>query len=281
MKTLLLASDLSERSDRALDRAILLAADHAARLVVVHVIDDSVPDWLVERQKTAADEALRKHVLEKAASRRLDVSVRILDGDPYAEIIESAEEIDADLIILGMHRKNTLRDLFRGTTMDRVIRAGRQPVLIVHRRAVSPYRRIAVATDFSVCSRLAMKSGLMVAPTAEFHLIHAFDIPFGGFLDSPDTRSRLQKEKEDRMGAFLREELEQLQQEIGRAAAAEARVRRGPVIDVLRREIETLNADLLAMGTHGRTGIGLALLGSVTELMLVAPPTDILVTPAW
>ncbi len=58
-------------------------------------------------------------------------------------------------------------------------------------------------------------------------------------------------------------------------------VKEGPALDVIEREVRTRNADLLVLGTHGRTGAALNLLGSVALAFLECPPCDVLVGQAW
>ena len=282
IRTLALATDLSERSDRALERALRIAGQHRARLVVIHLVNDSMPADLVERQRRAADDALRNYVFTRPDVSDKDVSVRVVVGDPHAGILHEAGDVAADLLVLGTHRKGALRDLFRGTTIERVIRNSNRPVLVACERATADYRQVAVAVDFSPAARIALKAGLELAPTARFHLVHAFDVPYGRLLDDSETRAELRHENIDRLEAIVTDELMELQRRLSdQPAFAEPRVRQGSVVDVLRSEVETLKADLLFLGTHARTGIGRAVLGSVAETMLAGAPTDILVARAW
>jgi nucleotide-binding universal stress UspA family protein len=58
-------------------------------------------------------------------------------------------------------------------------------------------------------------------------------------------------------------------------------LRRGAVGEVLREQIATLKPDLLVVGTHGRTGVAGAVLGSVATGLLSDPPCDVLAVKAW
>jgi len=282
IRTLAMATDLSERSDRALERAFRIARLHGSRLFVIHAVDDSLPQMLIERQLAAAEESLQDTVRAEPDTAGLDISFRIVAGDPYAAILEQAETIDPDLLVLGIHRKDALRDLFRGTTIERVIRQSNWPVLVAQARPTADYRQVAAAVDFSPASRIALRAGLQLAPTARFSLVHSYDIPYGGLLDAPGVRAELQGEKLRRLDDFVVEEIRELQSRLTDQPVFEGPcVRQGSVVEVLYDAVRENEADLLVLGTHSRTGIGRAFLGSVAEVMLSDPPIDILIARGW
>src|SRR5690606_22519274 len=92
-------------------------------------------------------ERILKQVREGAARGDLSVEVRIEAGSIYDVINEAAAAADADLIICGAHRKLMIGDEWLGSTMDRVLRFGNRPVLIVKTPPEKPYQSIAVAVD--------------------------------------------------------------------------------------------------------------------------------------
>ncbi len=284
MKRLLVATDLSARSDRALERAFSLARDLGADLTILYVVDEDLPAAMAEELETAAKRSLQQCVdsLAAAAQPAPDASIKVVSGRPYSDIIEISEAERADMIVLGMHRENAFKDMFRGTTVERVLRAGHLPVLLVKDRAGSPYRRILVGVDFSVCSKKAIEFAVAFAPDAEFHLVHAYDIPFKGFGFSHGTRRAASKSHETQFRAMVDEELAKF---VSSLDAQPPNIRpvmeEGIATDVLHRQIAHLKPDLLVIGTHGRTGITHAILGSVAEELLRDPPCDVLAVKAW
>jgi nucleotide-binding universal stress UspA family protein len=284
MRSILIATDLSARSDRAFERALGLASQHQAHLIILHVVDEEqrpmVVDHLVEeaRRTIHSDLAASTPHLEPDAR----IEVRVVAGSGFAEIIRQADDLSVELIVIGSHRTHSLVDLFRGATAERVLRNGRVPVLLVKEHARKPYERVLVAVDFSVHSREAVRVARQVAPAGAFTLLHAFHVPFSGFLDNPRNRELFRQDHVDRMSRMIEEELKTLS-----GAAGEARhpfkklIREGAVIPVIREEVQHLSADLLVVGTHGRTGVGHALLGSVAEALLRDPPCDVLAVKAW
>jgi nucleotide-binding universal stress UspA family protein len=186
------------------------------------------------------------------------------------------------MIILGMHREDAFKDMFRGTTAERTIRASHVPVLLVKDQATSPYRRIIVGVDFSVYSRRAVEFAVKFAPTGQFHLVHAYDVPFKGFLSGQDTRREISKEHEAQFRKMVEEEMATFLSGVeANAPELERIIQPGLVHDVIHRQVDRLKPDLLVVGTHGRTGVAHAFLGSVAEDLLRNPPCDVLAVTAW
>jgi hypothetical protein len=77
------------------------------------------------------------------------VSIRVAAGTPFVEIIRRAREEAANLILVGAHGAQFIKDLLFGTTAEKVVRKGDRPVLVVKRPTRGPYRRVLAATDFS------------------------------------------------------------------------------------------------------------------------------------
>ena len=149
MKTILVASDLSARSDRAIARAAELARQHNARLIVLHVVDEELPSALADRQVEDAKRALAVAVAALPHADALFSEVRVVIGEHYLTILAETEASDVDLVVVGQHRKDVLLDLFRGSTGERIVRFGNRPVLIVKSAVTHSYVRTLAAVDFS------------------------------------------------------------------------------------------------------------------------------------
>ncbi len=282
MKSILMATDLSARSDRALERAVELARQRGAALNIIHVIDDDLPQPLAAAQQTAAGQAIQTHIDTLATDDGPDIKIETILGRPYIDILEMSEKTDAELIVLGTHREDAFKDMFRGTTAERVVRAGTVPVLLVKDRTDGPYRRVMVGIDFSVYSRRALACAIDLVPDGEFHLVHAYDVPFKGFLYGQDTRKEVSEEHRAGFEKLINEEMASFLTALeGEPPRFERIMREGTVRDVLHQQIASLGPDLLVIGTHGRTGVAHAILGSVAEDLLSEPPCDVLAVKAW
>lgn len=285
LRRLLLASDLSARSDRALERGIALARQHRAHLTILHVIDEELPE-VVRNQLAGAAEAEIEAALEKfGAPDGFDVSICVLPGRDYRDILDTAENDACDLIILGGHRNESWDRPLHGTTMERVIRHGVRPVLVVAERTAGPYENVMLGIDFSIFSRFAVRAALTVAPQAAFHFVHAFQVPFAAFLPGREVRTQLHSQYDEALMRVIDEEMGAFLKARGVEEANNGKkyrvLRSGEVTSVLRSEAARINPDLLVIGTHGRVGIAHAILGSVAENLLNRPPCDVLAVKAW
>ncbi len=282
MKSILIATDLSARSDRALDRAVILAQARGARLTVVHIVDQDLPASLADAQKQAAHDAISSHLATLASGDEPQVSIAVVFGHSGSNILDMAANVAAELIVVGVPREDAFKDMFRGTTAERIIRAGDVPVLLVKDRATTPYRRIMVGVDFSVYSRRAVEFAVSFVPDGHFHLVHAYDVPFKGFLYGHDTRREVTKQHQVQLEQMINGEMATFLASVPAAGAKlEQIMQEGAPRSVIAEQARRLSPDLLIIGTHGRTGVAHAFLGSVAEDLLRTPPCDVLAVRAW
>ena len=89
----------------------------------------------------------------------LQPRAQVVEGDPFDGILRAAASTGADLIVMGAHRKQLLRDILVGTTIERVIRMGPSPVLMVNKEVDQPYRTALAAVDLSEPSVNAIRTG--------------------------------------------------------------------------------------------------------------------------
>ena len=166
-----------------------------------------------------------------------------------------------------------MRDLFVGSTVDKVLRTLTCPVLIVKRESEAPYQRVLVPVDFSTSSQPAVDLALRVAPDADVTVLHAFEMPF-------EANFSLSEEQDEayltELEAQKREELQKLISEFepGRLSVA---AEPGGASAVIREQIEALDADLVVIGKYGKGGVEDLLLGSVTKQVTQYADCDVLV----
>ena len=177
MQRILAASDFSTRSQRAVRRAGLLAQQNGAELTLLHVVDDDQPAHLVELERSEAGRILNEQIASVPELRGVACRFVVTMGDAFDAILRTAETTSADLIVMGAHRRQLLRDIFVGTTIERVVRMGSHPVLMVNMEAAHPYARVLAAVDMSDASARAMKSARSLGFLADAHLcvVHAFE----------------------------------------------------------------------------------------------------------
>ena len=277
MRTIVIATDLSGRADRAMARGMQLAGQHGANVNLLCVLDEDLPANFVESLERDA----QRHLGEAAAEAErlgLRATQTLVAGRPHAEILRAAQRSEADLVVLGTHRDDKFSDMLLGTTVERVIRHGDAPVLVVRDRPAGPYRDVLVAVDFSLCSRFALNFALRTAPEASFRLLHAYETPFPAFLSSEDDAKQWREERRGAFQSFVEEELRKMAGEA--APRTKTILAKGDVIGEISREVSTQKPELLVLGTHGRSGLGQAVIGSVARGFLCAPPCDVLAVKA-
>ena len=282
MKKLLMATDLSARSDRALERAVLLAKEKNAQLTIVHIVDEDLPPMIADIQKSSADVAIRDHLKSISGSEDLNISIETGFGRVTPDILTFSQKVGAELIILGLHRNVTHINMFRGTTTERVIRSSQIPVLLVKERATAPYGKVLVGVDFSIYSKRAIEFASTFVPNGDHYLVHAYDVPFKGFLYGEDSREEVRDQHQAEMRSMIEDEMESfLARDPSDGPKLEPILQEGTVREVIRGQVTRLKPDLLVIGTHGRTGVARAFLGSVAEDFLSQPPCDVLAVKAW
>lgn len=276
MRNILIATDLSERSDNALQRALALARERGAELSVLHVVDGDLPREMIDTLHAAAKDKLERDVGGLGEDLAARVTLRIEVGDAVEQIINSAWSCQADLIVIGLHRRRWLRDLMLGATLERLLRLCDRPILVVRDAATTPYQRVLVAVDFSVGSRRAYEASVRLAPEGRFELVHAFETPFAGFLTSQESHAEAAAQHAREFERMVEQELNVLAETLADAPKPELVLMHGEPLNVILDRIAREQPDLLAVGTHGRAGIARAVLGSVVRLLLREPPCDVL-----
>jgi nucleotide-binding universal stress UspA family protein len=276
VKTILGATDLSPRSDKALARAARLAREHKARLAIVHVQEDRAR---VEAEPQQIAGRLEQDLREKVMGCSLDDApeITVVTGRPSPEIIRCARDSDADLIVAGEHGANLFADLFGRATAESLVREGERPVLVVKRTARGPYRRVLAAVDFSEHSRGALEYALELAPGAEIHVVHAYEGVERQLWRADVRQSEIMR--------YRRQSAKQARQEIKAFLdginPGNKRLRRGiwfgRAPHVITMVAKRLRADLVAVGTAGRTGLPHLLIGSVAQHVMREVPSDVLV----
>ncbi len=282
MKTILVATDFSARSDRAARRAVLLAHTFGVSVILIHVVDDDQPARIVAAEQDAANTLLKEQARSLRDIDGLDCSHHVVLGDPFEAITRSAEELSADLVVIGPHRRQALKDMFVGTTAERTIRLSRRPVLMANAVPAGPYRRALLATDLSAPSKNAVRGmvelGFMKGQNLS--LLHVFDAPESWLR----TRGSL---SDDQIKAYLADErgraasqLSQFAADVGlRSAEFVLEPTTASAGHVINESAEKARADVIVVGTHSRSRLTKAFLGSVAEEVLRTATRDVLVVP--
>jgi len=262
--TILVATDLTARSDRPLDRAALLAEQIGAAVAVAHVVEGPGFD------RDHDEEIL--HAVRASLPSTLAGATVISDHGAAPKVLAAlAADQGATLIVTGVGRYNGLSDFFLGTAVDHLVRHAHQPVLVVKRRADAPYRSILLATDYSEGAQQAFQTAMQLFPDARFEIVNAYSVPFETRMPSSEVAEAAREEAEAEMAAFIKRAAP------SRPDAVDGIVLKGDVQTVVEQRVRKGTPDLVVIGSHGRSGWVQATLGSQASTLLKRLPCDILV----
>ena len=282
MPHIVAATDFSIRSQRALRRAGLLAAQIGADLTLVTVIDDDRPPNIVEIERAEADKFLNEQIASLTELRGVSCRAVTATGEAFEGILRVAKEVSCDLIVMGSHRKQVLLDVFIGTTIERVIRTGVYPVLMVNTPPEKSYERVVAAVDLSPTSARAVKAAraLHLMDNADVTLLHAFDAPAVDKMSLADASKIEIDAYVGDMQEQASSELSAFREEHGLTDATwRPRIVEGGAYENIKRVATRERPDLMIIGTHGRSALVKALIGSVAEDILRSLDVDILAVP--
>lgn len=283
MRRIMVATDLSSRADRAMRRAALAAAGAGAELLILFVVDDDQPATMIEAERREATALLARAAEGLPELRAVATRLLVEAGDPFDVVLRAAEDEDCDLVVLGEHRRRLLRDMLVGTTVERVIRLSRRPVLMVNALPDGPYRRVLMTTDLSEDSGrvlgTAARTGLFAG--AAVTVLHAREAPGLGAMAMADLPQGVVS---SHVADALREARSELLRflagiELPGVARPAAVVETRPPALAILGQVERMRPDLLVLGTAGAGGVGRMLLGSVAAEVLRQVTCDALTVP--
>ena len=282
MKTILVATDFSERSDRALRRATLLAKMSGAKLVLVHGVDDDQPDRLADSARRQAQALIEEMAASVMSLDGIACEGLVVAGAVDEAVAAAAEEKDAELLVVGSHRQRPFHDVFLGTTVDRILRRSLRPVLMAKATPAGPHHRVLFATAMSEgCEnaiRTARELGLLNG--ARLSVLHVFAAPGQELMlhASASTKEVLAYVENERSRATAKLEtwLEQtgLSTDVRLAELAEV-----ATAETIADCAQESKADLIVLGTQARSSLRRFVLGSVAQGVLRAARSDVFVVP--
>jgi len=140
-KKIVFGTDFSENSNYAFRYALSLAQKYGAVLVLIHVVSEPtdlngfyVPHISFEKLEEEVREGA-KRMMDRFCQTYLkdygNYEASIERGLPFASIIKKAEEVDADLIVVGTHGRTGLDHVLFGSTAEKVVRKSPIPVMTI------------------------------------------------------------------------------------------------------------------------------------------------------
>lgn len=280
--------DFSAGSSAVLGRAALLAEHCGGTLRLLHVIGREDVDALAEesllhpgiesRVVAAARERLSACLAALPERAREAAEIEAAVGRVHEQCLRAAAK--ADLLVLGPRSDKRLRNLFIGSTADRLLRASPCPVLVVENAATGPYANVLLPLDDPDRAGDAVDAAARWAPDATMLAVHAIRVP----MESSMRLAGADDQAIARVRARARQQAARRFAELQAPLAAPERWRltvvEGDPFPVILDQAATARADLIVIGRQGRAPWQEFLLGSVTRRVLAAAPCDVLVLPS-
>jgi len=254
---IMLATDGSEYSEGAVRVAIEMTRRHNAKLLILSIAIYSpeyaslVPD--LEEIATEKAQAIVQKTVEQARGTNYEVVVK-LANDPYRGIVEAAEEQRADIIVMGRRGRRGLARLMVGDATAKVVGGAPCAVLVVPKSANIWDKRIMVATDGSRYGDAATLVAAAVAKGKSYPLTAVSAVVASHSAERrSEAEAAVQRVKDGLVGSGIE---------------VSGIVEEGRPEQVIIAKARETGADLIVMGTHGRTGMDRILLGSVSERVI-------------
>lgn len=287
LEKLLLSTDCSEFGKGAIREAIKLAKTCSSKLFVISVVEtnpeyEAIAPQLVEKAEKETRRYLES-VKEMAAKEGVDCEIIARQGeDPYKYIIEEAEKNQVSMIITGRRGRKGFKKLMMGSETARIIGHASRNILVVPRASNIEFNKIVVATDGSQYSENAVREAVNIAKRCGSTLIAVSVVPSETESPFDIVHSEMQKgmiaEKELGEAEKTVKKVKEIATEAG--VTAKGFVYGGRPYEAILEIAKEEKADLIIVGSHGRTGIAKLLMGSVTERVIVLTECAVLVVKA-
>lgn len=278
-RKILLTTDLSASSDRALDRAVELARRWNAGLVVLHPLEcqaetmlattyEDFPSWRRPPDHAATVERqIRRDMREVVA----DLSTIVAEGDLAELALEVARRERCDLIVLGAARNGRV-----ARNVEHLIRRAQVSVLVVKSRVSGRYNHIVAGVDFTEESRHGLSIAATMFPDAIFAVIHASELPYRSISGAAQLRREISAMEMEEIRAFVAET------EMPKSARTQVAtlIEHGPPEIMIRNYVIEQNADLVVIGAIGRGMLFQLLIGGKAPKIMDASPSDVLIVSA-
>jgi len=268
IRHILLATDGSEFSEGANRLAIAISRQFGAKLTAMTMVLFSEELEVVGTRNLRAGleekaNAILAALADQASQDGVDCELLIRFGeDPHREIVGAAQDVGADLIIMGRRGKRGLARMMVGDATAKVIGAAHCNVLVAPRAARMWQQGIVLGTDGSTFAEAATSAVARIAAEG--------NVPVTVVTAVLDSFSASRSQEADAALAHARDVLEKA------GVAAKTMVVRARPDDAIIRTAEETEAELIVTGTHGRTGLGRFVLGSVTERVISGAPCAVL-----
>lgn len=286
---ILVPLDGSSAAEVVLRYAEEIASKFGSEIILVSVSEHPVDerDHLYRTYLERTAEKVESRLDDWGGKGQVELKKEVLVGTPASEILRYADENNASIITMASHGRSEQGPWLLGNIAAKVLRATKKPVLLVRaspgNAAVQGRRlikKVLVPLDGSVIGEAAIPHAETLARAlgSALVLFHVVE-PFTGWVGSEAFAMYPEKEEErsEAAIAYLDKVEKELQEKgLSTLSGVDLGAASGKILEYA----EANAIDLIAMSTHGRSGIGRWVFGSVTDKVLHAGDTPVLVVQA-
>jgi len=268
MEKLMVATDGSKYSESAIRETISLAKKCSSNLIAVSVVKtnlefDSVLPQFVEKAEQDAIKHLESVKAQAAKEGVSCITIVSRSEEPYEDIVRHASKNNVDMIIMGTHGKTEMKRLMMGSVTALVIGHAPCKILVLPLNAKVECKNVLIATDGSKYSEAAASEALGIAKRCGSSLIVMS-------VASSDAEIALAKDNVNKVAEAAEKE----------GIKTTSVVTEGKPYEVIIEISKQNKADLIIVGSHGRTGLARLLMGSVTERVIGLAEVAVLIVKA-
>jgi nucleotide-binding universal stress UspA family protein len=268
MARLLLATDGSKMSEGAIKEAVNLAKTCSSKLFVVSVVEinpefEAYAPGILEKMEKETRQHLDS-IRSQASKEGVNCETIAHEGDePFQYIIDEAAKNKVEMILMGRHGRTGLKRLLMGSVTARVIGLASCKVMVVPEGTGFTCKKILIATDGSKYSEAASREAISIAKRCGSDLIVLS-------VATKEKNLPAAKKSVDKVSKMAEKE----------DIKVDTLTPRGTPYEVIVKTAEKKNADVIVVGSHGRTGLERLLMGSVTERVIGHAKCAVLVVKA-
>ncbi len=278
----------------AFKRAVELAGNNQAKLTVAGVFEDinqlksSMPTAaeLIDNIITQRHIEIQKMVNE-VSTNHIEIEIKVFTGKAYIDIVQEVIKFDRDMLIKAIELPESFIETLLGSTDLKLLRKCPCPVWLIKAKKQEGYKQILVGLSYEPdnpenqamnLQMLTMAGSLALAEFSELHIVHAWRLPHESILRSArlgntnsEVESMINKEEEIRK-TWLENTIEQSMKTIASDTKSylqpQLHLIKGSASKTIPEFAKSIGAELIVMGTVGRSGISGYLVGNTAEIIL-------------
>jgi universal stress protein E len=281
------AVDFTKHCRIALKEAAHRAARDNAEIIAVHVMDEFLMEELKRAQSTDRvtirmewEQKLVRFV-EETGVREAKVRVEVRVGSPFPELVDACRVHKADLLVMGAKGSRSEPNRV-GVIAAKCIRKAPVDVLIVRQDAQGPFHKIVACVDFSENSAKAVQHAIHIAQQdgASVEALFVYQSALAMSLDYGGMVAPMPSGLEEDTLALWKKDLQDFLEPLSRSAEGV------PVVGVVKERVNIreaildhvndIHADLVVLGTRGKSGLREMLIGTTAEKVVQNAPCSIL-----